>query len=149
MSNGALVRDVRRDIAEDFAPDHHSLAKSNILHCIDVFESILPDKVEYYLYWDKNLWLFSLRFIATIADIQSTAIRESTAFSIYGVSKLKGHIEVDLDNLSPGYFGEPNEDSSLTFRFQFDGSGEWVSITTTSYRCKRLAEIVKFVCGNI
>lgn len=149
MNNGASVRNVRHDIEEDFRLDHGSLVKINILHCIDVFESILPDKVEYYLYSDMNLWLFSSRFIATIADIQSTAIRGSSTFSIYRVSGLKGHIEVHLDNCSPQRPGENYSDSSITLRVQPDGSGEWISITAIYYRCKRLAEIVKFICGNL
>lgn len=149
MNDEASVRNVRADIEEDFKLDHGSLAKINVLHCIDALESILPDKVEYHLYWDKDLWLFSSRFIATIADIQSTSIRQASSFSIYKVSKLKGHIEVDLDNCSPQRPGENCSDSSITLRFQPDGSEKWISITATSYRCKRLAEIVKFVCGNL
>ncbi len=149
MNDEALVRDVRNDVEEDFKLNHGSLARINILHCIDIFESITTDKAAYYLYWDKDLWLFSSRFIASIADIQSNAIRESSAFSIYKVPRLKGHIEVNLDDYSPIRPGQTNENSSITLRFQPDGSEEWISVSATSYRCKRLAEIAKFVCGNL
>lgn len=149
MNNETLARTVRDDIEKDFKLNYGSLVKNNILHCIDIFETILPDKPRYYLHLDKDLWLFSPGFISRVAGIESAAIREASTLDIYAVSKLEGHIEVDLDNYSPQRPKEYSDNSSITLRFLPDGSNVTVEIKATSYKCQRLAEIVKLISGNI